>query len=456
MQVFVNRWIGCKEGVQGFWFAATRFVRARAWWANCPLHFKLSWCSAWLTLLAVCSGASAQTLNSGMVDIAAAVGIAETTHAYHVSVADYNRDGWPDFLFNRGWSKSMRLYRNTRNKDGTRGFQEDTATNFGITDRLNCQWGDPNVDGRPDLYCSVGANFGTAVKANQLWIQQADGTFKEQAAAWGVTDPYGRGRQVTFFNLNGDKFPDLFVGNEYPRVDGIPSPNRVFVNVFKDGRRQFEERIIPGVTAEIGAAACAFAADVDNDGDDDLFVCGNNGLRIYRNDFRKNKTFVDMAPGLKLSAYHTDVVAADVNGDGKRDLILATPNNVSIWLQTGSWTFRRLQVISWISIRGLAVADVDGDRDLDVYVLRSQGVSGIGGAKKKPADLLLRNRGNGTFTAQIAGSWSTPGIGGRCAAIDHDRDGRAGILVVNSYDTLPQGTRSGPIDWGPLQLMIQP
>jgi hypothetical protein len=417
--------------------------------ASRPLHFKLTWSCAWFALLAVCSGASAQTPNSGMVDIAGAVGIAQTANAYHVAVADYNRDGWPDFLFNLGWP--MKLYRNIGGR-----FQEDTRTDFGKKDRLDCEWGDPNVDGRPDLYCSVGAAYGTAVKANQLWIQQADGTFKDQAAAWGVTDPYGRGRQVTFFNLNGDNLPDLFVGNEYPRKDGIASPNRVFINTVKNGIQKFEERVLTGVTAEIGAAACAFAADVDNDGDDDLFVCGNNGLRIYRNDFRQGKGFKDMAPSLGLSAYHTDVVAADVNGDGKRDLVLATPNNVSIRLQTGSWTFGRPQVISWISIRGLAVADVDGDKDLDVYVLRSQGVSGIGGAKPNPADLLLRNLGNGKFTAQIAGTWSTKGIGGRCAAIDHDKDGRAGILVVNSYDTLPQGTRTGPIDWGPLQLMIQP
>jgi hypothetical protein len=272
-----------------------------------------------------------------------------------------------------------------------------------------------------------------------------------------VTDPYGRGRQVTFFNLNGDKFPDLFVGNEYPRADGILTPNRVFVNVFKAGRRQFEERIIPGVTAEIGAAECAFAADVDGDGDDDLFVCGNNGLRMYRNDFRQGKGFKDMAPSLGLSAYHTDVVAADVNGDGKRDLVLATPNNVSIRLQlpTGSWKFGPPQVISWISIRGLAVADVDGDKDLDVYVLRSQGPSGAGGSKPNPVDLLLRNRGNGTFTVQTAGPWNTKGIGGRCAAIDHDKDGRSGVLVVNSYSPLPQGAPRDPVDWGPLQLMIQ-
>ena len=115
-----------------------------------------------------------------------------------------------------------------------------------------------------------------------------------------MKDPYGRGRQVTFFNLNGDKFPDLFVGNEYRVTMASRARNRVFVNTVKNGRQKFEERVLAGVTAEIGAAACAFAADVDNDGDDDLFVCGNNGLRIYRNDFRQGKGFKDMAPSLGL------------------------------------------------------------------------------------------------------------------------------------------------------------
>ena len=62
----------------------------------------------------------------------------------------------------------MRLYRNIGGK-----FLEDTADATSASkDRLDCEWGDPNVDGRPDFYCSVGAAYGTAVKANQLWIQQ--------------------------------------------------------------------------------------------------------------------------------------------------------------------------------------------------------------------------------------------------------------------------------------------
>jgi hypothetical protein len=106
-------------------------------------------------------------------------------------------------------------------------------------------------------------------------------------------------------------------------------------------------------------------------------------------------------------------------------------------------------VISWTKVRGVAVADVDGDHDLDIYALRSQGVGG----GTNPVDLLLRNRGNGTFSVQTAGAWKTKGVGGRCAAIDHDQDGRAGVLVVNSYDTVPKGV--GPLEPGPLELMIQ-
>jgi hypothetical protein len=123
-----------------------------------------------------------------------------------------------------------------------------------------------------------------------------------------VTDPYRRGRQVTFFNANGDRYPDLFVGNGYPRQDGIPSPNRVFVNV---GGTAFREVVVAGVTTEIGAR-CASAADLDRDGYDGLLVCGKTGLRIYRN--QRNGQFEDMAPALGLSNPHADAVAADIYG----------------------------------------------------------------------------------------------------------------------------------------------
>ena len=35
-----------------------------------------------------------------------------------------------------------------------------------------------------------------------------------------VVDMYGRGREATFIDSNHDAYPDLFVGNDFPRSDG--------------------------------------------------------------------------------------------------------------------------------------------------------------------------------------------------------------------------------------------
>jgi len=380
-------------------------------------------------LLAItASGPVGALPDGGLVNVAGPAGIAETTVAYHVSVRDYDRDGREDFLFNRRWKVPMRLYRNA----GGGRFTEDRRTDFGIADRLDCEWGDPNVDGRPDLYCSVGAQHGTATKSNQLWIQQADGTFANRAAAWKVTDPVGRGRQVTFFNLNGDRYPDLFVGNHYPRQDGIPSPNRVFVNVTGTSYR---ELVVPGVTGQIGAR-CASAADIDGDGFDDLLVCGNDALRIYRNN--RNNGFQNMAPILGLATNHADAIAVDLDGDRDRDLVLTSGGTTRVRLQTAAWTFGTAQIVASGEARNVATPDIDADGDVDLYVVRD-------GTNPNLADLLLRNRGAGTFEAFVVGASTSQGFAKMAAAIDHDGDGRHAVLVVNSND--------GSSVPGPLELM---
>src|SRR5439155_1241940 len=78
----------------------------------------------------------------------------------------------------------------------------------------------------------------------------------------GVLDPFGRGRRSTFLDANGDGHPDLFVGNEEFRPDGLPAPSRLFVN---DGNGTFHDDPSFGLDQQIGSD-CATTGDVNGDG----------------------------------------------------------------------------------------------------------------------------------------------------------------------------------------------
>jgi hypothetical protein len=125
-------------------------------------------------------------------------------------------------------------------------------------------------------------------------------------------------------------------------------------------------------------------------------------------------------------------------GDGDLDLVLTSGGKVRIRKQTGLWTFESAQVVASGDARNVATPDIDGDGDIDLYVVRD-------GTQANKADILLRNRGTGVFDAFVVGASTTESFGKMAAAIDHDGDGRDAVLVVNSNDgsTVP----------GPLELM---
>jgi hypothetical protein len=365
------------------------------------------------------------------VDVAAAAGLAQTVWAYEAVVGDVDVDGDHDVLLNRRWKVPMRLYRNT---SGTFG-EIPAGTAMGISDRLSCVWGDPNVDGRPDLFCAVGAVHGTAVKANELWIQNADGTFVDRALEWGVTDPYGRGRKSTFIDADGDPWPDLFVGNTFPRPDGQPTMNRLFIN---QGGTRYVERVVPGLTGELGSR-CAEAVDVDGDGWQDLLVCGQPNFHVYRND--GGMGFTDIARSLGLAGWIGDAFAANIDRDGDKDLVLLNGNRLRVLPQVAPWTFGAPMLDAPMTNGEVVVApDLDGDRDRDLYVVTR-------GRNPNPPDIVFRNLTT-RFSVPLTVGPSTKVSSGREAAVmDRNRDGRDEVIVVNSVD----GTEVP----GPLQVIAQ-
>ncbi len=146
-------------------------------------------------------------------------GLQGPMEAYHATVFDYDADGFLDLFIacygrieaehNNSWIEATNGSKNVllRNLEG-RGF-EDSSEAAGISGN---RWtyaaasADVNGDGWPDIYAAN--DYGS----NRMWINQKDGTFKDEAAALGLADQ-GNGMACAFGDLNADGILDLYVSN---------------------------------------------------------------------------------------------------------------------------------------------------------------------------------------------------------------------------------------------------
>ena len=364
-----------------------------------------------------------------ITDQAKAAGIGGVVDwTFSAAVADFNGDGWPDIFVARHWHPAN-LWLN--NKNGT--FSPADVSYFkSITDRHDCQAADFNADGREDMFCSVGADRGSAVKSNALYIQQAGGTFTDKAYQWNVSDPWGRGRYGAVLDANNDGYPDVFYGTESLRPDGMPSMDRFFINT---GHGSFVDDPAMGLDLEIGSL-CAHTVDYNSDGWPDLLVCGEEGgLHLFENE--QGHGFTDVSAILGAPVNAVDAAMVDVNHDSRPDLITLTRTMLAERLQHANGTFAPPKTL--LTLKGavsLTVGDVNGDHNPDIYV-----VGGRTGTQNAPDYLLLGNA-KGDFTSMKIPE-ATAGGGDRAYPIDYTHDGLTSFLVLNGQVPNP----------GPLELL---
>ncbi len=185
---------------------------------------------------------------------------------------------------------------------------------------------DVNGDGLQDFYIG-----GARGQAGALYLQQKNGRFIKANEPAFQLDRNSEDIGATFFDANGDGYPDLYVvsgGNEYPGAAG-PMLDRLYLN---DGKGHFHktEGYLPYIYAN---GSCVAAADFDRDGDQDLFV-GSRSLPgqygatpknyLLQNDGTGHFRDVtdSLAPGLRRIGMVTDAVWTDYDGDGWPDLII--------------------------------------------------------------------------------------------------------------------------------------
>ena len=120
------------------------------------------------------------------------------------------------------------------------------------------------------------------------------------------------------------------------------------------------------------------------------------------------------------------IAVVDVNNDNKPDIVVANhgTSSVGVLLNAGNGTFLAQTTYSigaTAAPRGLTVADVNNDNQIDI-VVASTGTNSVG---------VLLNAGNGTFLAQT--SYSSAGSGARAVTVtDVNNDNQLDIVVANA------------------------
>jgi hypothetical protein len=184
---------------------------------------------------------------------------------------------------------------------------------------------DINNDGLDDLYLCKGKN-----QEGQLCIQNKDGDLvrqKDQTVF--ERDSASEEVNALFFDADRDGDKDLYVvkgGNESENEND--NLDRLYLN---DGKGHFS--LSTGLPPISGNKSVAVAADIDQDGDMDLFVggrvvAGRYGeipvSRLLINDGTGRFTIADdlKAPGLKSIGMVTDAAWTDIDKDGWPDLVI--------------------------------------------------------------------------------------------------------------------------------------
>ncbi len=331
------------------------------------------------------------------------------------SAVDFDDDGHVDVLI-LGWGVSTRLFRQVKHfrfqdVTETMGFTLPLDGNMGI-------WGDVDRDGDLDLFITDEHH------PNHLLINEKGRFFRDRASEYGVDSP-AVSQGAAFADVDQDGDLDLYVCNWF-------APDALYEN---RGGYEFQRVELPlfHLTRPVNSNSVSFA-DVDNDGDLDFLVADRDGRsRLYLNRMTPGDTVWSFQeaplPFQVRNAYPAyGSVIADLNNDGWQDIYFTNIGPNQFFLNRGGRILElafqeRLSRSSHSQnySTGVAVADVDQDGDLDLFV-----------ANKDTHSVLLLNplntRHSIRFALEGVGS-NRDAIGAKIWLYVQDPEGQAAQLV---------------------------
>ena len=237
--------------------------------------------------------------------------------------ADVDGDGLDDlFVGGAMWQSGSLLL---QQRDGSfRPSVQPTLSADSTSEDVDAVFFDANGDGHPDLYVVSGGNAFTIPAApmrGRLYLNDGRGQLTRSMDA--IPELYDNGGCVAAGDFDGDGHVDLFLGSRsVPGKYGVSPPSRLLRN---DGTGHFSDvtQLVAPALVEAGMLTSAVWIDYDGDGKLDLIVAGEwTAVRVFHNESGKLVERTEQAGLGGTHGWWNTISVADLNGDGKPDLVL--------------------------------------------------------------------------------------------------------------------------------------
>ncbi|MCA9280945.1 MAG: VCBS repeat-containing protein [Phycisphaeraceae bacterium] len=314
---------------------------------------------------------------------------------------------------------------------GAQQFVEQSTTRFpqpdpnDYTNQMTI--GDIDGDDDLDIIFANGGNFSSAGTPQRVRIMINDGAgvFTEESATR-IASHTGNYRAVELGDIDGDDDLDMILSSDFNRQP------RLFVN---NGSGVFTDATVAQMPAITLSATRAQFADIDNDGDLDIYI--NNGGATNRFGSGQNQIFVNNGAGFftnetatrhpaALQSEPMDVIFGDIDGDFDLDVRTgSTGTNQSRMLRNdGSGVFAVTGFPNDSNAYSYDFGDIDNDGDLDAL-----------GANANPSgnnsELLAVNNGAGIFSNNSTQISPNPSVDDNDSKFfDYDMDGDLDLIVA--------------------------
>ncbi|WP_339874458.1 VCBS repeat-containing protein [uncultured Algoriphagus sp.] len=381
-------------------------------------------------------------------DQAESWGLAQPSYSNGSTYADLDNDGDLDLIVNN-LNQPAFIYQNHSEKSGNSflrvNLHAEGKNRFGLGAKVGVHFGDK------DIYQQYSGTRGFMSGTSSTLVF---GLGKVEAID-SISVRWADGKQEIFHEKKTNHTYNLIQGSGNHFSNTLHSPSTSFnhpqifwkheeKNKLDETKREY---LIPKSFASMGPALAV--GDVNNDGLDDLYVGGAQDqpgslfIQLASGEFieKKNEIFNQFSKA-------EDIVAqfSDFNGDGNLDLYVGSGGNEHpsgalfnfdrVFFGSGKGDFQFIPMAlphDGENTSSIAINDIDGDGDLDIFV-GSSVVSGDYGASPKSS--LLINRGNGIFldkTQEWFGAEAELGMINSAIWADLNGNGKSELILTGDW-----------------------